>query len=168
MALDRLLLTYDHSGQKVATNAIRGRLHTVVKAGGPAIQDAASITRPDTQIIDASRVISQLDITGTYLSLVLGYDAGLTGITAPVVKLFGRYNNTDRWELLRNMAEDVNALLRPDSSDVSDGTLAYTTVDLTRQVWDVGRVNEVVVGVETALAGTGTVSNSIIQARLWG
>lgn len=166
--LQRFLLTHDYGGPRVAPNAIRGRLATLVLAGGPAIQDAATITRPDTQIMDASRRLVELDITGTYLALVLAYDKDLTDITPPVVKLFGRYNSSERWELLRNMADDIAAILRPDASDVSDGTLAYTTVDLTRHVWDVGRVNEVVIGVETPLDGTGNLDNSIIQGRLWG
>lgn len=168
MALDRLLLTHDYGGPRVAPNAIRGRLHTVVKSGGPAVRDAESITRPDTQIVHASRVIVELAITGTYLALVLGYDKDLVPIAAPVIKLFGRYGKDERWELLRNMAEEVSAEFVPNDDDVSDGVLCYTTVHMADHVWDLGRVNEVIVGIQIPLSGSGRTDNSVIQARLWG
>lgn len=169
MALaDNVFLRYNTDAQPVAPSAILSPWATVIAAGGPANQDAASITNPDTQITAATTSIIQREAIGTLLALSLGYDDALTSITDPIVKVFGRYDENRRWELVPNLAGDLAKALATAATDVADGTLKYTTVNAENHVWNVGAFNQLLVGVETALAGTGSTSNSIIQARLWG
>lgn len=155
----------------VAPSAILSPWATVVAAGEPAVQDAATITNPANDITNINDRILPKGAIGTLLALCLGYDDELSGITDPIVKLFGRYDDSEnsRWELIPNLNGDLSATLATDTdNDVEDGTLKYTTVDPDVNMWDVGAFNELLVGVETKLeADSGSTANAIIQARLW-
>jgi hypothetical protein len=138
---------------------------TAISAGGPAVQDNASITNPTTQITAATRIPLRRGGVGTILLLRLGYDDALTTITDPVVKVFGR-TGSDAWQLLKSIASALTATLPTAATDSTDGTLDYTTPDLSTHAWDCAGCDELLVGVETALAGTGSTANAIIQAKV--
>lgn len=139
---------------------------TVISAGGPATQDAATITNPDTQITTSTRSIFRRRGAGTILLLRLGYDDGLTSITNPIVKVFGR-TDLNTWMVLKDVAGNLTVTLTTAAStDVADGTLLYTAADVASTSIDCLGCEEILIGVQTALAGTGTVSNSIIQVKV--
>lgn len=144
--------------------APRATYQTVVAAGLPATIDAATITNPLTQITRAGTSLLTVQGRGTFLIVRLAYDAGLTGITSPTVKVFGRANSGEPWRLLRTRGGAINAQLLTAATDVTDGTLDYTTPDLTSNVWDLQGCDQILIGVEVALAGTGTTSNARIEA----
>jgi len=153
-------------GEIVRPASVFGQWRNVLDAGGPAVQDAVSITNPTTQIIGATTHIISMDNGATFIALRLGYDDGLTGITDPVVKVFGR-TKTDAWQVLKTRAGTLTATLTTAATDAADGTLFYTTPDIESHVWDCFGCEELIVGIETALAGVGTVANSIIQGKLF-
>jgi hypothetical protein len=142
---------------------------TVLDPGGPASQDAATITNPTTQVVKASTHLFRCKANGTLVIARLGYDAGLTGVTSPIVKLFGRYNSSDDWQILQTKAGLITATLTvATSTDVTNGTLKYTTPDQALHTWDRLGCEELLLGIQTALAGggSGVTSNSIIQLKL--
>lgn len=153
-------------GETVRSASIVSKWRGVIDAGGPAVQDNASITNPTTQIIAETRHIFVLDNAGSFVCLRLAYDDGLTSITNPIVKVFGR-TGADVWQILKTRAGSITGTLTTAATDVTDGTLCYTTPDSQSTTWDCLGCEEILVGVETALAGTGTTSNSIIQARIF-
>ncbi len=143
----------DKDGHRIAW-----RYDTMRSGGGAVILDAATITNPTTQITDASRQIlkrgPQTDGTyasneGSLLIVRLGYDDGLLGITDPVIKVFGRKDSTEARTLLRTKTGALNATLTTAPTDVTDGTLNYTTPDLDRLGWDVQGCREILIGIET-------------------
>lgn len=168
MALGTSLINAPSSprGEVVRPASILGQWRNVLDAGGPAVQDAATITNPTTQIVNSTTHIINVDNGATFCALRLGYDDGLTGITDPVVKVFGR-TKTDVWQLLKTRAASLTGTLTTAATDVADGTLFYTTPDIETHVWDCFGCEEIIVGVETALAGTGTTSNAVVQAKLF-
>lgn len=139
---------------------------TVISDGGPAVQDAATITNPTTQITASTRRIFNKADTGTIVLVRLGYDDGATSITNPVVKVFGR-TGTEPWMVLKDVAGNLTlTLTTAASTDAADGTLLYTAADVATASVDCLGCEEIIVGVQTALAVTGTTANSIIQLKL--
>jgi len=153
-------------GQPVSPQSFTGVWQGVITGGRVATQDAATITNPETEITNAASYNLKRGGRGTFLALRLAYDDGLTSITNPVVKVFGR-TSSDAWQLLKTRASALSATLTTAATDAQDGTLKYTTPDIETHVWDCFGCEEIIVGVETALAGTGTTANSIIQAKLF-
>jgi hypothetical protein len=143
--------------------SVRATFQNAISAGLVATIDNASITNPATQITRSGTSIVRSDSGGTFLVVRLAYDDGLTGITNPIVKVFGRASLSEPWRLLRNRAGSLSASLATASTDATDGTLDYTTPDLSTNVWDVQGCDQFIIGVETALAGTGTTSNATVQ-----
>ena len=136
-----------------------------VTAGGPAVQDAATITNPTAQIGSAKIPINTLR-GGSHVIVRLGYDDALSTITNPTIKVFGR-TGTDVWQILRNRAGNIAvAIPTAPSTDVTDGTLLYTTPEFSALAWELLGCEQIVIGVQIALAGTGVVNNSIIQAKI--
>lgn len=153
-----------HRAGTVSPQSISSDWQTIIDAGGPAVQDAASITSPDTQITASTRHIFNRAGVGTNLLLRLAYDDGLTSITSPVVKVFGRTRG-GQWMLLKTRGGNLTGTLTTAATDVTDGTLDYTTPDWDDTAWDCLGCDEILVGVETALAGTGTTSNAVIEGK---
>ena len=143
-----------------------GSWTTILDAPGPALQDNANITNPTTQIIFITTHIFETGCLGTTLLLRLGYDDALTLITDPVVRVFGRTGATDPWQLLKNVTGGTEAALVTSANDTITGDLKYTIVDPALQAWDVMGCEQILVGVQTALNGTGDLTNSIIQAKM--
>jgi len=140
---------------------------TVITAGGPAVQDAASITNPETQITSSTRSIFNRKGAGTHLLLRLKYDSTLTAITSPVVKVFGR-TGADAWQLLYSKGGNLVETLTTDTTnDARDGTFNYTTPSFSVHVWDCLGCDSLIVGVQTAFAGaTGSVATATVQAKV--
>ena len=133
----------------------------------PETQDADPIVNPTTECIaaDAHIFVPNVD-AGQLFAVRLGYDDSLTGITDCVINTFGRQDSDDIWQRLETLGGLVNITLTTDTTnDVTDGTLKYTAVDQVDNVWHTQGCREFLVGVKTALAGTGTVTNSIVQVR---
>jgi len=144
--------------------APRSTFQTAVADGLPATIDAATITNPTTQITRAGTNLLTVQGRGTFLIVRLAYDDGLTSITSPTVKVFGRANSGEPWRILRTRGGAISAQLLTAATDATDGTLEYTTPDLTTNVWDLQGCDQILIGVEVALAGTGTTSNARIEA----
>ncbi len=138
---------------------------TLITDGGPAALDAATITNPETQITAATSARFVRLGAGSHILLRLRYDDGLTSITAPVVKVFGR-TGSQPWQLLKNRAGNLSIALTPAATDTEDGTYKYTTADFDLHAFDCLGCDEILVGIETALAGTGTTSNSAIEIKV--
>lgn len=139
---------------------------TVITAGGPAVQDAATITNPTTQITSLTRLPLIVAGAGTHALVRLGYDDGLTLITNPVIKVFGK-TASDVWQPLITQAGTMSiAVPTVPATDVADGTLLYTAPSFDLLSFDLLGCNEILVGIETALAGTGVVTNSILQVKI--
>lgn len=153
-------------GGMVQPCSLSSKWMTVIDAGGPAVQDAATIQNPDVSITAATRHIFYRGSYGTNLLVRLGYDDGLTIITDPIIKIFGR-TGTDAWQILPNKAASPTVTLATSlSTDAADGTLFYTAIDMQEHQIDCQGCEQILIGVETALAGTGSVANSIIQIKL--
>ena len=156
----------------VASSAMVGFYGTAVAAGGVNVQDAATITNPDTQIINETTYLIKTNNVGTFLEISLKYNDGLTGITNPVIKLFGRPSRGDsvdyRWRIIPNLAGSISVTLTTASTDIEDGAYKYTTPDANSNVFDMAGCSEFLVGIETALDGSGTVDDAVIQARIYG
>lgn len=136
---------------------------TIIDAGGMTVQDAATITNPTTQITSSTRHILRREAKGTHLLLRMQFDDGLTSITDPVVKVFGRTGNQD-WEIIKTaVITPADTATITTTSYSENGTDKFTTPDTSSQVWDCLGCAEVIVGIQTVLAGTGTAST----AKLW-
>ena len=133
----------------------------------PDNQDADPIVNPTTEIVNATTSIFMPNVdAGTLIAMRLGYDDGMSSITNPTVNLFGRTGTAGLWQRLESIGGiEVCTLTTDATNDVSDGTLQYTAVDSVDNIWHVQGCNQFLVGIKTALAGTGTKTNSIIQVR---
>jgi len=130
----------------------------------PDAQDAAAVTQVSDVDGDEGREIFAAG-RGTHLVLRLGYDDALAAITDPVVVVLGVDENGEV-ERLRNENGGATGTLATDTTnDAEDGTLKYTTPN-DNAIFDIRGCHSLVVGVETALAGTGTVTNSVLQGKL--
>lgn len=143
---------------------------------GPEAQDAATITNPETEITRVTRLNIGADLasSGTNIAVRLGYDASLTITTPCKIAIFGRVSNTaggtttvGAWMRLTNAQGDNYALFSQSSSDVSDGTRKWTQVNRNTHVFDKQGCNEFKAGVETALAGAGTVNTSTVVFKMY-
>lgn len=139
---------------------------TVIDPGGVTVQDAATITNPDTQITASTRHKLLRGARGTSLLLRMRYDDALTVTTAPVVKVFGKSSGDVAWQLLKTRAAALNATLSVNAADTTDGTDKFTIADFDTLAWDCLGCDTFLVGIETALAGTGTTSTATIEAKL--
>lgn len=150
-------------GEQVAPCSLSSNWIDAIDAGGVATQDAASITNPDSEITAVTRhTLSRQNSAGTLLRLRLGYSG--TPSADPVLAVFGR-SGTDAWERLVNKSGGSSATLTTAAStDVTDGTLKYTAVG-DGQTFDCQGCDELLVGVQTAFAGSAT-ADAIVQAKI--
>jgi len=150
-----------------------GAWFTVITAGRVATADAATITTVESTVTNsAHKVIHTENHEFDYVQLRLRYDPTLTGITSPIVKLFGRRRHSstvvDAWQVLKNRAGNLSAsLAATPATDAQDGGLAESPVDSLETTFHYGGCNEFVVGVETALAGgTGVTTTALVEMKL--
>ena len=187
MALKIKSFAVDPRAQIVYPTQFESDLWIALPADRVDTQDASTITDPASELLyssvfDSARLVDFGDGSGdrrerrlgTNMALILAYDDGLTGVTDPVIKLFGRRKGGDtRWRVLRNLLDSLTITLETASSDLDqDGTpqggsevagLKYT-VPSRSQMCDMQGCSEFIIGVETALAGTGTTSTAHVLA----
>lgn len=137
---------------------------TAISAGGIAVQDAATITNPSTEIASTATILKRGG-KGTLLVVRLQYDDGLTSITDPVIKVFGR-TGSDMWEVLKTRASTpaITFTVTTGANDTTDGTYLYTLPSYV-DAFDCLGCEEIVIGVQTALAGTGTTNTAVLQVK---
>lgn len=127
-----------------------------IAAGGMDVQDAATITNPDTEITDTSRNTIKCR-SSNVASFRMAYDVTGTVSANPVMKVFGRYqfpdDSYDDWQILENFAGAKSAIVLTNvSGDVTNATLRFTHPDRFENVYDLTGVSELIVGLEVALA----------------
>lgn len=151
----------------VAPVSLKSAWVVAIDAGGVATQDAATITNPTTQITGSTKHIVARRNCGTHAILRLQYDSTLTAITSPIVKIFGRVGSAEAWQLLYSRAGNLVETLTVDTTnDARDGTYSYTTPSFSTHAWDCLGCDEILVGVQTALAGsTGSTATAVVQLK---
>lgn len=134
-------------------------------AGGPATQDAARVTNPTTQIT-GGYILDLHNVAGEYVAVRLKYDRGLTGITNPKGGVFGRAGAAGGWMRLNSLGGSDGVTLTTDTTnDIDDGTFKYTGVINATCVYDRMGCDQFAWGTETALNGTGTKTNAVVQLK---
>jgi len=127
------------------------------------VADASTVTNPNTQVTRYTTPIIKRS-GGTTLRVRMGYDQALVVSQAPVVKVFGR-TGADAWQLIKSVRGNVSETLAVAGTDVTDGTFDYTTSDQLIHSWDCDGCDELLIVVETPLAGTGTVTTAFLQFK---
>jgi len=118
------------------------------------VQDAATVTDPDTQITSSTRqVFGRVFTPGTFLGLRMRY-VNKPVSTDPVIKVFGRTRQPDGtagpWQILKNRLGDASVTIVTDDSDIVSDIGYATTADPEASYYDVQGCNEFIVGVEIA------------------
>lgn len=135
---------------------------TVIDAGGMDDTDS-NTTRPDL-IADSDHHDLTIPVAiGTNVLVSMKYAAGATPSTDPVIRVYGRFENTKaipkiegRWMELENGTGDTNVTLTTASStDVSDGSFKWTRVRANTHVFDRKGCNRIRFVVVTAFAVSG-------------
>jgi len=172
-------LTTNRADARQPTTTVNGVLNAVDKGGFVPISgvsswisanslintaDAATVTNPQTQVTRTTTPIINRN-GGTHLRIRMVYDDGLSVSQAPIVKVFGRTGSTQVWQLLKSAAGNLRETISTASTDVTDGTFNYTTPDQSIHTWDCDGCEQLLIVVETALAGTGTVNTAFLQVK---
>lgn len=111
-----------------------------------------SITDPSAEYSE-TRLFKRERNRGTILRARVIY-TGSPGTDA-VIEVFGRYDNDDYWQPIRNKAGDIEVTMTSASgTDVVNGSDKYTTPDLNAHSWDCDGFNEFFVVVKTATDAT--------------
>lgn len=148
---------------------------TTVVSAGLGTADAATITNPETQINrDTSKIFYRAG-KGTTLRVRVAYDAALTVTTPLKYKVFGRARITtpagitvlDPWQVLASGASAISRTAAfSATTDATDGTMKYTLSDIFLDSFDSDGCTEFVIGIETALGGSGgVVTTARIEAK---
>lgn len=142
-------------------------------SGGLQVQDvgvppaAGTITNPDTEITDSTRVMCHIQGRGSTVECRMGYDDGDTIPNSVVIRVFGRAGN-DQWMRLKRVgqASASQGTITSAATDASDGTLNYTNVIATARFQLLG-CDTILIGVENnyAMLG-GTPQAAFLQARV--
>ena len=164
----RINLVGVHDAQGVVEAALAAPWTTVIDAGGVDGADASPITDPDTDITASDHHIFVRDMNrGMFVTARMVYDDGISGVTNPIIKLFGRHDSNDMWQILENLNGDIAVTIAVDlTNDVSDGTLNFTHPDGSTHVWDCFGCNEFLFGVETKLSATGIVTTAYLEVKV--
>lgn len=147
----------------VPVSAVSGWV-TVRPAGTPDAADSTT-TNPDTVIATdgIDDVFDMTDRGGTGIVVRFAYRGSVS--TSPVIKVFGRYDSTEDWQVLVNRSDDDTATLTVDTTnDSTDGTDKFTTVLLDEHYFDCQGCRYIFICVSTAQSG-GTSDVSYIQAK---
>lgn len=124
----------------------------------------SSIVNPDA-ITRAEQFLFRNNGYGSIALVRLKYDRGVSSPTDPVVQIFGRDSN-GLWQKLYDASSppvhEVEITVAT-SSDIDDGT-AFKYTDWVEV--DMQGCVAILVAVKTAFAGTGTVTNSTLQAKV--
>jgi hypothetical protein len=170
MALsDTISLTIEPNGPAISVpGSATSKWTEIISAGGPTSADTARIVNPTTAITADTRRIFRRGGLGTFLVFRLKYNGSITSVTSPKIAVFGRTGSAEQWQRLSaKSGADSATLTVSTSNDSGDGTMKYTTVVPADHTFDCQGCEEFLVGVETALAATGTVNTSTIEAKIY-
>lgn len=102
---------------------------------------------------------------GTNLIFRLKYNASLTGVTNPIIKVYGVDRN-GKFHFLKNLSgSQTMTVTVATSTDITDGTWKYTNVVADNIVDTQGSTYFMVV-VSTALDGTGTKTTARLEYKI--
>lgn len=151
----------------VSPTSLTSTWETIIDPGGMIIQDAASIQDPSADISSSTRHIFQRKGKGTLLLLRMAYPASLGTITDPIVKVFGRANANEEWQLLQTRAGSNTVTIETDTAnDTNNGVTAYTIPNYSAQCVDCLGCDQLLVGVQTILAaGSGTPDSASLEGK---
>lgn len=143
--------------------SLSSRWINILDAGGVAIQDAATITNPTTQIDSpTSHIAKRNNFHGTLVKVRLAYTG--TPSADPVLVVFGR-TGSDAWQKLYTKNGDGTVTLTTAvATDVTDGTYFYTEVTDDHTL-DCDGCDEIIIGVQTAFNGTVT-NTAVVQVKV--
>lgn len=147
----------------------------VLLAGGVdgADNSGNQIVNPTATITAATARLTQID-RGTLAIFRMKYDDGVSGVTDPVLNIFGRVavstnGSQGPWMPLKTREDtpSLNMTLTTDlTNDMTDGTYKFTNPDYKANVIDLCGCNEILVGVKTAFAATGTVTTATVEMKV--
>lgn len=143
--------------------------------GAVATADSGPLTNLTDVTVRTGTVygITRSGRAGTILRLRLKYDAALTSVTSPAIVVFGRANGGE-WQRLQTMDDapaEFTTLTMDLTNDVANAnggtsaTFKWTIADKKSNSFDVDGCDDFVFRVKTALAGTGTKTNAVVQAK---
>lgn len=136
---------------------------------GLSAADADPITAPLTDITHPDNRIFRRggNKGGTHIVLRVAYGSGTTAMTtSPRFKVFGRYDDTGTWQILRNKAGDISITVTPDpTNDVVSGGYKRTTPDPENDYVDSAGCNEFLIGIEEGFDGDGDDSDTYLEVK---
>ena len=132
---------------------------TVDNSGNPVTTEA------QVEAVHPYPAAKRLDVSGagSHLVLRMKYENALISTVGPTVSVLGIDIN-GAIEKLRTMRGDLSAVLTPNAGDTASGIYRYTVPD-DMATFPLRGAQQVVVAIEGALSGTGTVSTSTVEAR---
>lgn len=143
-----------------------------VITGNLSVADNATITTPETQITDSTRVrFTRDDVKlGTSFQIRAFRLASLAGtITNPVVNVFGRKKGSgDGWQRLPNKDGEFDIEFDFAGSVTTTGDYTFTD-PTTAHTIDMSSCDEFLIGVSTAFnadGGTGSVADSGVEVKI--
>ncbi len=170
MPLDVQAILSDVNAQFVAAASVMCDWQNIGTSSYFTIADAALITDPEGQITNSSRKIIRRDNRmGTLLGVRMKY--GHTGVVTvnPVAKIFGRTAagaGSAQWQLLLSRLRSETCTLLTSASDVNISGTKYTTPDTDAHYFDTQGCNEFLIGVEVAIAVTGSTVDAALQVKI--
>lgn len=159
-------------GQRVEVAYPQTKWVTAIDAGGVDGADNSGnrIVNAVSSITASDHHLIELDGLSEYLLVRLAYDDGVTGVTWPVIQVFGFDHNgvSAAPVLLKNNDAaplDEVTIQGDPATDVTDGTLCYTSPSLTTHAFHTLGSRYVLIGIKTAMSGTGTYTNAYLQVK---
>lgn len=150
-------------GPQVFPCSLSSEWQTAIDAGGVTVQDAATILNPATEITAATRhIIRRNNHAGTLVKVRMRYVGSVS--QSPIVAVFGRSGN-DPWEVLYNQSDGTTAALTAapstDIREIVGGVTYLFTLTSQDHTFDCNGCDEILVGIQTVVAGGTTASDSI-------
>jgi len=137
--------------------------------------DGDPVTDPEAMTASSRRLLQRDNRMGTFLGVRMKYNTGLTNITSPILKIFGRMRTVTAtsetvgpWQILKNRLGDLSVPLTVASTDVvvsASGPKA-TTPDPMGHYFDCQGCNEFLIAVETAMTATGTITLAALAVKI--
>ncbi len=126
------------------------------------------ITNPDVQIVTETRNTLKINKRGSFMIFRMVYPDATTITTDPVIQVFGRFNDTETWQRLKNLNDSIDVTIVASAINVTDGVSMFTDPDAQDQTVDLSATDEVTVRVKTAAVGMGDMTATFLQAKVIG
>lgn len=133
--------------------------------------DDTTLNQPLTQITADTRTLFSRDSqqTGTSLMFRVGVPSGLTSLTNPVMRVFGRKQDSgDAFQMLQNLNEQFDITFDLGNNTTIEGGVRYSSPTKAHIV-DMASCDEFLAGIKTALGaggGTGTIADAFIEVKV--